>query len=167
MRISRLGGLLNTDTFGAQAEVIDIMYEADGSIPVGAAVMIDTASNLTGKLAVIATATNDHLCLGIYTGEGGTGALNTTSGLPTDRRAAVDGDVIFVRAYGAIDALTDDGGTGTDIAVADVLTVDNAADNGYLVDDGDSADVVGQCNFVALEAQAAGPTGTAVFVKCM
>jgi hypothetical protein len=126
--------------------------------------MIDITGNLLGKLAITGTATNDHLALGVYTGEGGRGADTTISGLAG--KDAADGDLIWVRTYGAVDAKTDDGGVSTDIEVGNVLVFDDGTD-GLLVSDGDAGPVESVCNFIALEAQTAGPTGTAVFVRCM
>lgn len=113
-----LGLVSNADTTLQQAEHIDMWFEADGAIPVGSVVALDTG-NTAGKLVVVcpAAATADHRALGIYQGQGGSGAETTTSGLLG--RAAVDGDIIKVRVFGVATALFD--ATTTQAADGDVI----------------------------------------------
>ena len=172
MKISRLNGLTSGETLDS-AETIDVLYEADGDIEPGDAVMIDTAANLTGKLAIAATATNDHLLLGIYTGVGGSGAATTITNMDTGLHDAADGDVIYVRTYGAIDGHVGEissASTGF-VEVGDILTVSGTA--GQLTDELITAPTDTTLPaFIALEAATAvsgAPTAAAraVFVRCM
>jgi len=120
MRLTKLGGItVLADTTLYQAEKISALFVANAAVSVGMNVGL-TTSNTAGKLVVKtpASANSDHLSLGIYEGEGGTGALTTTSGL-TGRDAAAN-DLIWVTIYGLATALVD--GTTTDATDGNALT---------------------------------------------
>lgn len=81
--------------------------QADGAIPVGTPVVVDTAD--TNAVKVIAGTSATGLALaGVYAGDA----------------AAAAGDQIQIVHYGVVDALTD--GSGTAIAAGDALSVNNS-----------------------------------------
>lgn len=164
MKISRLGGLNQiTESLGGP-DKIQAIFEADGAINPGEAVALDTG-NVTGKLVVAcpASANSDHRFVGIYEGQGGSGAETTTTGLTGF--AAADGDIIYVTVYGVAQALLD-GGT-TDCVDGDALTPSVATAGelqslGVTFDAGDTAAVV------CLEGETgAGPAVHPVFVRAL
>lgn len=135
MRITRLGGIATQTTFGpgdtlASPEKVECLFYAGSAISlVGQAVSLDpiteavtdghtttaTRYNTLGR-RVIATTTaliDKQLVCGIYEGQGGTGAPNTTAtmignsgtfggaaGALAPGRAAVANDIIWVTVYG-------------------------------------------------------------------
>ena len=148
MRITRLGGITaDADTTLYQADKIECMFEADGAINVGAPVKLDVTSNLNCTLVVEAAAILDHRqFVGIYEGEGGTGAaVGTTTPSQSTGNAAVDGDLIMVTTYGRAIA-RQDGTTptvlgealqieagGTSNLIGGVTAVTNGGTNSILV----------------------------------
>jgi len=86
--------------------------EANGAIPVGSLIVLDTTIT-TGRKAVVApTSIANSLLLGIYTGNGGTGAEVAASGtdatgVTRSGRAAVAGDFIDFVSYGYCVILAD------------------------------------------------------------
>lgn len=165
MRITRLGGLISTaDTTLYQAEKIECLFEADGAIAVGGCVKLDPTANTTGKLVVATSAVLDHRsAVGIYEGEGGSGAAATVSG--TKGNAAVDGDLIMVTTYGIATALQD-GGTN-DTVVGEALQPE--ATSGYLIGTVTAVTNAGifPAQFVCLEAVTTDGGAGAVFCRCM
>lgn len=159
-----LGMVANADTTLHQGESIDMLFEADAAISVGACVAYDTG-NTAAKLVVTtpAAATSDHRAIGIYTGQGGTGAETTISGLKG--RAAVDGDHIWVRVFGVASTIVD--AVTTQIADGDIL-VPHLTTAGILNNSGTTLTASLVPMFTALEALATGTTAVkSVLVRCV
>lgn len=105
-----------------------------------------------------ATATRQKL-IGAYQGKGGTGAVNTTSGSPGGRDA-IAGDIVYVTMHGI--AITKVTGDVTDVAVNDLLMMENGATGTLIIAVAAGSNVAGShYGAFALEAN----TGTAAFKK--
>ena len=156
-----VGTVVGADTTLRQAESHDLLFEADGAIGVGEAVALDTG-NTAGKLVVVcpAGATADHRAIGIYQGEGGSGAQTTTTGL--SGRAAVDGDFVWIRVSGIATALVD--GTTTDANDGDVLSP-SLTTAGELVSLSTTFDAGDFPIFTCIEANAGATAAKKVFVR--
>lgn len=166
MLISRLGGRIVTesDTTLGSAEKVQVLFEADDTINVGYAVGIDLTSSTTGKL-VVAAPVDEHVTrVGIYEGDGGSGAETTTSGL--SGRTAKDGDIIYVTAYGVAKGYMT--GNVTGIVKGTALGVFNTAG---LLEEADYAAASGSAfggEFVNLDTAVTNNTGYGnIFVKCL
>lgn len=156
---AQLGSVSSDGTTLQQAERIQMLFEADATITPGKTVALDTG-NTAGKLVVTTPVSINSRIVGVYEGEGGTGAQTTTSGLTGN--SALDGDLIWVTVYGVATALL--ASTSTAFADGDSC-VANADVAGVLQQAAASATAT--TYFVALEALTTGGTGTAkkVFVR--
>jgi len=164
VRISRLGGFINDDTVNSTPSV-DCLFEADAAISVGHGVMLDTAGNTSGRLVISATAALEHLLVGIYTGEGGTGS-ETTSTNNQGGNDAVDGDPVWVRTYGPALGRYDTGGTDTLSDAGETMTIHT--DAGEFADMNPTESTVGLIpSVVLLEATLADDALYWMFVRCM
>lgn len=161
MLIKRLGGKVYSDGEAySGGDKVEVLFEADGAIPVGTPCTLDITANTLGTLVVASETANDHAFIGVYEGRGGSGAEATISGLTG--RAAVDGDVIYLTAYGVAETLCD--GTTTDIAAGNALSLaEDAAEftASAAVDAGVAAKAI------ALEALTTATGNIAVFVRAL
>ncbi len=166
MRISRLGGIIasNDSSLNSADGKIETIFEADGAIAVGGVAKLDVTGNTDCRLVIAGAAILDHRqAVGIYEGEGGTGAVASVSG--TSGKAAVDGDVIMVTTYGKAVALQD--GT-TDTIPGEALQIEAGA-TGYLIG-GVTAVTNGGTNsvlFTCMEAVTTDGAAGSVFCHCM
>ena len=103
-----------TDTF-TNVEKVWGAFKAGGAIPVGATTKLDFAAAAAGYQVIVGTAGTEHICRGIYTGNGGTGAIPSS---PFDGRAAVSGDVIECLLFGVTEALVNGSGGGANSITA-------------------------------------------------
>lgn len=170
MRLTKLGGLtVLADGTLYQAEAIDTLWQAWGSIAVGTCVGF-AGGDTTGTKVMnpVANATADHTAIGIYIGEStqgaatGLGARTTTSGLTG--RDAVSGNHILVRSFGVATALVD--GTTTDAADINALTP-SVATAGELQSLGTTFDAGDYPLFTAIEANTGATAAKKVFVRGM
>jgi hypothetical protein len=162
IRFTKLGGrTVLADTALYQAPKISCLFEADAAITVGKCVAIDTG-NLTAALVVTcpAAATADHRALGIYEGEGGSGAKTTVSGL--SGRDAADADQIWITMFGLATALVD--GDTTDATDGDALTP-SVAVAGELQSLGTTFAAGAKPIFTCLEANTSTVAAKKVFVR--
>ena len=167
VRLTRLGGHISDETI-APTPGIDCLYEVGGTaavLLVGHGAMIDSATNTSGRKVITATAALEHLLLGVYQGEGGTGAEHTTSGTPGGNNAAT-GDAVWLRTYGPGKIHYDTGGSDTFGEFGETMTV--GATDGEFVDNSPTESTVGLIpSVVLLEASLADDTLYWAFMRCM
>lgn len=163
-RISQAGGIIGkADTTLKSAPEAFALFEADAAITPGKVVGLDTGNTL-GKLVVTCPIGAPNRALGIYTGQGGTGAATSTAGLTG--RAAVDGDIIWVQTAGVCNGLVD--GDTTNAVEGDVL-IPSKAVAGELQSTGTvmAADEYPFAILLDAGTTGAGPVVNAVFLKGM
>lgn len=126
MKLGRLGGMLSDDSTLSGDGRIELIAQANGSIQVGLVVghLATTTCNPTGAAItnvsrpvvvtpVGASASSDHLAIGVYEGRGRPSGLATTfTGLSGQH--AITGDEILVTVYGLAKAKVEGSTTAAD-----------------------------------------------------
>jgi hypothetical protein len=103
MSVKAIGGYTSRDVIAVPDNTESFVFQANGAIPVGSTVVLDLLGVTTGQatadnvLVVVGGADMDSRFVGVYSGDGGTGADDGTFG----GKACVAGDQIRVITYGA------------------------------------------------------------------
>lgn len=99
MRIKELVGYNPTSRTYNEPETVLMTYKAGAALTVGTVVAQDvTDSSGIAVIAATTTAAVRLRCVGLYEGDGGTGATTTATGFTG--KAAVTGDIVAIKVYG-------------------------------------------------------------------